>query len=181
MRDRYPIILVIVFILSRLFWYGQGVRFDGYADVDIIQLLPAEAMKENLWEAIWYSHMQPPLYSLMMHMTGWDGFLVHLLWVALGLTASLVAYSLCSGLGLGATGSFLVVGAWCLLPSTILFENIPTYDYPTACLLILAAWALTKKHLLTFAVTLMVVVMFRSLFHPVWMLVSMLIATRREV
>lgn len=170
------IILVVVYVVSRLWLASIGVTFDDYRHprenfVGIMQMYPMEAMGENLWETIWYNHSQPPMYSLVMWATGMNDAVVHLSWVALSLTALLAIFYICLGLELGNITSLAVATAWMLSPATILYENTIIYTYPVACLLIIASWALLKQRLLLFSVLCCSVTLTRSLFHPLlWML-----------
>lgn len=176
-NHRYMLLIVFVFLVSRLWAWSIGVRFDNYKDVDIIQLLPPQAMKENLWQTLIYDHAQPPIFSLMMHLTGMNNSIVHILWIIAGMFATFALYSIGLSFGIMRLPSLAFAILWSVFPSSILFENIPTYDYPTACLLIFAAWALSRGKMLTFSLMLMLVCLTRSAFHPAWMFGSLIIGS----
>lgn len=186
--ERYILFLIFAFMVSRLWAWSVGVHFDDYRHpaqnaVHIMQMYPTEAMEENTWETIWYNHSQPPLYSILMWATNMNGDLIHLMWMLLGLVSGLTLYSILIGFSIPKGISLLLTCLWMLCPSTILFENVVIYEYWVATCLIFAAWALQRKHLITFSVLCCTIVMTRSLFHPVLFLLPVLIlgwTTRRE-
>ena len=91
--NRYMLAIIFVFIVSRAWVASIGVTFDNYDDVDIVQLLPIEAMKGNLVDTIFYNHMQPPLYSVFMYIID-SCFLIHVIWCVLGVVSSAAIYSI---------------------------------------------------------------------------------------
>ena len=178
-RDKAIVWLTIVFVVSRFWVASIGVKFDDYRHpaenlVHIMQLMPTEAMETNLWETIIYDHAQPPLYSILMYLTKMNSLIVHCLWMLMGLTAGYAIYALVSGMGASRTLAFLAACAWMLSPATILFESTIIYEMPVACMIIFAAWALSRCHLVTYSWLCCAIVMTRSLFHPILFLLPML-------
>jgi len=171
-------LLVIVFVISRIWAYSVGVRFDDYSNTSNIHLYATEAMKENLWESLWFGHAQPPIYSLLMHLTGMNGMFVHILWMILGMTAGYAIFKITLNLTRQGVLSGFAALIWMICPSTILFENLIFYTYPTACMLIFAAWAIQRGHLITFSVLCCMICLTRSLFHPfIWLTPCVILAS----
>jgi len=182
--DKYIIWLIIIYAISRFWAASIGIKFDDYSNTSNIHLYATEAMEANLWETLWYGHMQPPLYSLLMMVSGMSGVIVHTVWIVLGMIATIALYHIGIGFGFGRIISCLVALIWILSPSTLLYENVIIYEFPVACLLILGAWALQRGHLITYSWLCCAIVMTRSLFHPILFLLPALILgwvqTRRK-
>ena len=172
-KDRYPILLIIAYVLSRLYWWGRGITFDGYGiggmgePTHLMQAYPFELMRSPLWlETLWYGHAQPPLFSLFLKICQFQPMIVHIVYLFMGLAVVIAIRSILLTLHTGDIVAFLAALLWIFLPSTILYESMIFYTHAVVCLLILSAWALQRNHLLLFSALVCTIILTRSLFHP---------------
>ena len=180
-KDRYPILLIIAYVLSRLYWFSRGVRFDDYSNTSNMHLYAREAMNNNLWETLWYGHVQPPLYSLFLWAVGFNPIIVHICWLLLGIAAIIALYTLLMSLTKCSSVAFLTALIWTLLPSAILYESTIFYTPAVVCLLILSVWALQRNHMVLFSTLVCITILTRSMFHPLaWGLPVLLIGGWRR-
>ncbi len=170
-----------LFALSRLVCYAAGVRF--VADLDnLIQIADTLLLREDLFRTVLLLHYQPPLFNLFIGLVCKifpDNFILvfQLIYLALGLCLCIAVFLLGIRLGLGRKWAFALSGVFTVTPATILLENWAFYSYPVALLLVLAALALnffaeTRKLVWLFCLFLLLatVVLTRSMFHPLWLL-----------
>ena len=146
------------------------------------QLVPYEVLRAHPIRSVWYLHIQPPLWNLMIGLTGrWspfaDGISFQLIQAVFGIVAAaLLAVALLRlrcrpWLALG----FALAGT--LNPEYLRNAFEPTYELAVGCLLIAAVFAITSfaadrslRSLLAVSTFVTAVVLTRSLYHPVWAL-----------
>ncbi len=133
--DPYALCVVAVFLLSRaILRILLGMVFDTSSLIWAWQLLDPVWLKDDLFRSLWYLHMQPPLFNLLTAVAlrlPFPDLFLDTLFLTLGLATSLVLYRL--GLALGLNRLFsavLVVVAFVLNPSSILYETWYFYTYP---------------------------------------------------
>lgn len=191
---RYEVLIVAVFVASRLLIFISGVRFDtgplNYAG----QILDPARLQGDLFAAIANLHAQPPLFNLFVGLVlqapySWQVLLFHLTYLVLGLVLALAVYRVLRRFEVGPTVSAALTGALILSPSIMLFENWLLYDYPVTVILVLAVLALQRfehrhrpKDAGAFLALLAVLALTRSLFHLFWLLlwVGVLMLHRRR-
>jgi len=171
-------------VVSRLLLLLLGVSFNaGFVRTAWQSLDPME-LRFNLLESIFYQHSQPPLFNLWIGVMlkvfpeGWETAL-RISYALLGLAHGLALYALLWRVGLGRVAATVLAVAASVAPSALLYENWLFYDYPVAVGLILSALALlwyadapsSFWRGLTFFSLLAAVVLTRSLFHPIFMVV----------
>jgi len=101
-RDRFPILLIIFYLINRVFWYSRGLVFDDYGispnsiyeRTHIMQAYSFELMRGDLWQTIWYNHSQPPIYSIFLYLCNYDTVIVHIIYIILGVFSVLALYSI---------------------------------------------------------------------------------------
>ncbi len=170
-----------LFALSRLACYAIGVRF--VADLDnLIQIADPLLLKEDLFRTVLLLHYQPPLFNLFIGLVckifpGNFIQVLQLIYLVMGLCLCIAVFLLGLRLGLGRKWAFALSGVFTVTPATILLENWAFYSYPVALMLVLAALALnvfaeTRKLAWLFCLFLLLamVVLTRSMFHPLWLL-----------
>ncbi len=151
------------------------------------QLVPYEVLRADPIRSVWYLHIQPPLWNLTIGSIGrWspapDAITLQLLQATFGvLTAAMLALILLRlrfkpwvaiGLALLAT----------LNPEFIRNAFEPTYEMPVACALVAMVWAITWYRpgrafnaVLGVAGFSTIVFLTRSLYHPIWAIVMVVI------
>lgn len=151
------------------------------------QTAPLEMLRESPIETIFYYHSQPPLFNLLGSVIGNIFYPFHLdalytLNILLGcliiyMTGIILEYLVPSGLIRSIVLIFVA-----LYPALFLYETYILYDHLTAFWVVLCVfWALRFKssqhtyYLYWFFVTLNLLVLTRSFFHPILLLVFLLI------
>ena len=136
------------FILSRLLYIRTGLHFDNTPPNYYYQFIDPQLLKTRLWESIWYLHGQPPLFNLLTGLL-YQRFspqskIYQYLFLTLGFVFSFLLYWLGLRLGLKKWVSALLTIWFMVSPATVLYENLYSYTYLTAFLLVLSALALSK-------------------------------------
>ncbi len=178
----YPVVFA-AFVVSRIVYWLNGVRFDLTPIDNFMQLLDSPLLRDRLLESLFYLHAQPPFYNLL---TG----------IALKLAPSapewvLVPVFAGSGLYLGGCLYFillrlhlpsllaaLVAAAMVVSPPFALYENWYFYPHLNVTWLVGAvAWLARSRGragtaMLVAAAHLAGLVFTRSLFHPLFFFVA---------
>ncbi|HEY0465605.1 MAG TPA: hypothetical protein VGC79_15430 [Polyangiaceae bacterium] len=169
----------MAFVVSRVVYYGKGIRFDISTIDSFAQLLDRVLLRERLAESLLYLHSQPPLYNLLTGVAlkldaGQPERLLWPLFMAAGLYTAWCLYFILLELSApwpiaAALAAFITTS-----PPFELFEN--WYFYPhldVAWLVGAVAWlchsrgcagkslAISASHLVGLSLT-------RSLFHPLF-------------
>lgn len=174
--------LAVFFGISRYWAHARGIRFDDGILAYGYQFLDPELLRHDLVRSLWYFHAQPPLYNLFLGMVlklfpGNETAAFCWIYRALGATLTWGCYALGRELSLPRPAAFAVALLVMISPAAILYENWLFYTYPVALLMILAALffvrTLRSGSLFdggAFFALLMLLVLIRSIFHPVWFL-----------
>ncbi len=184
------VVVVISFMVSRLYYWAIGVRFDA-TTLDIFnQILDRVWLKERLWESLVYSHGQPPLLNLLIGLTlkiddSASSILLPVIFAALGLLLVVSLYQLLILLGVSPRWGVAACLLWCFSPAPVLYENWLMNTYPVASLLIAGFWLLARfmkqgDSLSGFlaAALLSMVALLRASYHLVWLAGLILLAWR---
>jgi hypothetical protein len=182
------------FVMSRLIYRALGVRFSADPVNYYIQFLDPELLRHDLLRSLFYMRDQPP---------GFNGFVgvvlklfpVHyaeafgVVYCLGGLAFGLVLYALMVRLGVRVWLAALVTIGFVDSPITMLYENWLFYTFPLAVMLCASAlflhrWRTARRFAdaVIFFALLGVLVLWRNLFHPLWMLavVGALLALERR-
>lgn len=67
-RSRWAgeVFLLAIFLVSRLLYYWAGIRFDARPLTSFFQILDLELLRHRLLETIFYLHVQPPAFNLLI-------------------------------------------------------------------------------------------------------------------
>src|SRR5581483_11460128 len=65
-RARSAGIVLFAFAISRVLYYAAGIRFDATPVLNHWQFIDPELMKHHLLQSLWYLHMQPPGWNLLV-------------------------------------------------------------------------------------------------------------------
>jgi len=174
------LLLTGFFVLSRLYCYYAGVRFDWYQIAATWQILNVDLLSQDLLRSVYYLHSQPPLFNVAVAtvfklFTGHEGLVFAIVYKAMGLTTILSLFLLMIRLGVSGTVAIAVTTLLIAAPAAILWENWLFYDYPVTCLLTVSALSLhiavTRQRIgamFLFFSILSAIVLTRSAFHLVW-------------
>ena len=179
--------IVVAFILSRVFLYFVGVRFDTHGLTWYYQYLNPQLLRDDLWRSLYYLHMQPPLFNLFLGIvlkafpanpTLAFAASYHLL----GLALMISLYLLMRRLGVRNDVNLTLTILFMISPAAVLYENYLFYTCPVAVLLCLSTLFLhrylTNRRLgdaLAFFILLAMIALTRSLFHLGWLAVIVLL------
>ncbi|MCB9767649.1 MAG: hypothetical protein H6751_14285 [Candidatus Omnitrophica bacterium] len=175
-------LLVCGFLLSRLWFWIQGLTFNDSCLYWFYQYLDVDLLENDLFASLWRLHAQPPLLNLLagigLKMTlplGW--WFWRIVYWGMGLAQTLLLFDTMKRLGVHAWLAVALVGAYMISPGVLLFENWLFYPYPAATLLILSTWLLVNssenlptRGLFVFFLVCSCLPLLRSLFHLVWLL-----------
>jgi len=180
---RAAALLAIAFVGSRLAYSAAGLRFRDDTIQYFAQLLDPPLLQSRLVESLWHLHAQPPLFNLLTGIAlkcspNDPGFVLSPLYFAAGLATCLLLASLLRRLGLPVWIASLLALLYACTPAFILYENWYFYPHLEQVLLIAAAWCFLKDGVRAGAwlgcafALLAALVLLRSLFHPLFLVVA---------
>ena len=193
-RGRSVIAVVVGYLLSRLMYtVGYGVHFDDAGLGSAFQFLDPTQLRTNLAQSVFYEHIQPPLFNLYLGL-GLRFPNPHAFFAAsarvIGLALHLGLFELTRRLGARPWIAATVTTVFAFSPASILYETWLFYSFPVAAMLTLAACMLhraleTERPRAWWAALLLMaaVVLTRSLFHLVWLMLAValaVVASRRR-
>lgn len=177
-----PVILTIVFALSRWLYAKAGVHFEADTLTSSWHFIDIHLLQTDLWRSVFYLHTQPPLLNLLTGLglqlfpTAYER-VFHIGFLMVGWVFALSIYFLGNKLGFPCNLSLALAIWFCLSPSAIVYENLYSYVYPIPAALTLSAVFLarfleTRRPLdgLFFSFLLACLALTWSLFHLVWLL-----------
>lgn len=177
------LIILSVFILSRLVFYLQGGAFIATPLAFAMQYLDPALLKNDLARSLFYLHSQPPLFNLMiglmLKLSSVPSLSYAILFKTAGALIPLAFYGTLSAIGVKRLTAVLVTVVFMLNPTLVLYENLLYYSYIetfyiTLSLLFLIRWGLDAKRsdLSLFWAFLLCLGLTRSVFHPVFFLLT---------
>lgn len=181
------LLLPALFILSRVIYYLLGIRFDAASIEWGYQLLDPYYLKTDLLRSIWYLHMQPPLYNLLLGLVlkffpGHVSFVLHLIFTSCGFLIVWLMNDSMKMLRVSPKWRWGVLVYFIFAPTAVLYEHMLFYSYLTVFFLTAAFWGLvqfTHQHktagLAIFYSMLAALVLTMSMFHLVFLLVLVII------
>ena len=164
----------------------SGASFDAATLGQGVPLLDPELLRQDLARSLWYLHVQPPLFNLLvagvLRLPHFALAYQYLNW-GLGLVLYLACYALMRGLGAAAAPATLAVLLFLIGPNALWAENAVYYGVAIAALLAAAAWsfhrALARGSLAwlgLFAATLAIIPLTRPFFWLPWCAATCLLA-----
>ena len=186
-QGRAVVAVVAGYLLSRLMYVvGYGVQFDGSELTSSYQFLDPDQLRTNLLRSVFYEHIQPPLFNLYLGLglrfPNPQAFFAGSFRI-IGLALHLGLFDLTRRIGARPSIAALVTTVFAFSPSSILYETWLFYSFPVAAMLIFAGCLLhralaTEKARAWWAALLLMaaVVLTRSLFHLVWMMLAVALA-----
>ncbi|MFH1117194.1 MAG: hypothetical protein V1792_25020 [Pseudomonadota bacterium] len=188
-RNAYAF-LVALFVVSRLVYYGIGVRFDSILLYCGWQFLEIDLLQNHLAQSILNLHSQPPLANLFLGLVlkcfpagaDWVFWLTNMVF---GLVMAVAMFALMQRLNVSPSLSLILTSLFLVSPGTVLYENLLLYTYPTAGLLCLAALVLffmmqtgAARYGVIFFALAAVIILTRSLFQIVWPVLACAVLVR---
>ncbi|RLE26903.1 MAG: hypothetical protein DRJ65_04445 [Acidobacteria bacterium] len=184
-----------VFIAERIILVIVGIRFNADALGWYWQVLDPVLLRENLFESLFFLHSQPPLFNLVLGLVlklapNGATWLLHGLFLVLGLGLAMAIFCGLVELHWSPRIAALAVAVAALTPGWIVYENWLFYDFPVLVLLTVACVALLRfaragewGSLGVFLAAVSAVALTRSLFHLIWVVVSLgiLLTIRRRL
>jgi hypothetical protein len=177
-------VLAAVFLVSRLVYFLNGVRFDGDLLRSSWALLDPCLLQTDLFRSLLYLHSQPPFFNLFVGLvlktgSGNPMVIFRILYMGMGMLLAFSSYETMCRLHVPFWLRITLTIAFVVNPATILFENILFYTYPLALALV-ASTLFLERFLRTnrlmfawlFFAVLASIVLTRSLFHPIWFLLT---------
>lgn len=143
----WPICFTILFYcLSRYFFHLKGIRFDSSPLDYFWQIVDPVLLRTDLWESVSHLHSQPPLFNLFLGIVlkifpGHETLAFALAYKLCGLALCMSMVSLMIRLGIPALPATAVTAFYMVSPAVVVYENFLFYEYPTAAILCIAAWA----------------------------------------
>lgn len=176
------LVLVVVFILSRILVAFVPIDMDQTALYRYWQYLDVVTLKEHLLRGIWYDHTQPPMFNLflgtVLKVAGSGApiafqaifkiFTLLNAWLLLGILKKVTRHPYLP---------LLLTLVYLLSPATIIFENELFYTSFITLLLLLATRYLLQleegihwRQVLGLFIPLVLVCLTRSMYHILWLL-----------
>ena len=174
------VMVALVFVVSRWFYYYLGVRFDKTILYYAEQFIDVNLLQERLVESVFFLHCQPPLFNFFLGcvLKAFPGHLdtaFHLIYLGFGLITAFSLVALMNRLGVPRLLCTVLTVIFVASPVTILYENWLFYVYPVVSILSVSALALHKwvserklRHGLIFFTCLAALVLTWSLFQLLW-------------
>lgn len=183
-RDSVVAPAVFGWVVVYLALVASGQRFDTrYLDFGW-QLIPWDVLSTDPISSVWYLHIQPPLWNLILGMSAWvspfgDAATLQSVMFAFGVLAVVSSAILARNLGLTRRASVIVALVATVHPEVLKGAFEPTYELPVAALLVTVLAVVSglgtndrriHRRMIVLAALVTVVSMTRSLYHPIWAL-----------
>ncbi|HEU5306957.1 MAG TPA: hypothetical protein VFW97_06500 [Acidimicrobiia bacterium] len=148
-RSTPTIVIVVVFVVSRVVAFAAGVRYDDGLLHNAYQLLDVRLLREQPFASIFYLHSQPPVFNVF------TAAVVQLpdssvqsvlagLWALAGLATALLVFATMARLGVRPWLGAVIVCLFVVAPETILTESWFFYSQLQILLTALALFALAR-------------------------------------
>ena len=185
-QGAYLLCLTALFLLSRILFAIKGGEFIA-SPIDFAkQYLDPRLLEKDLLRSLYYLHAQPPLFNaflgLILKIASRPELYFELAYKATGLCMPLLFYGILISLAIRPGVAFMAAAIFMLNPTLLLYENLLYYTHAEAFLILLALFCLLRwgvyrraRFLVLFFIALLCLGMIRSLFHPVFFLLTALL------
>jgi hypothetical protein len=153
-RDRNPdtrrslVGLTAWFVLTRLGYALTGVRFDASLIDMGFQFIDPTLLRRTPLESLYYLHAQPPILNfvtaLALRSPLGTAVSLRLLFLGVGLVATLVMFLLLRELAVATLPALIVTGCFMATPTVVLYENWYYATYLVFAGLLLAGWCAAR-------------------------------------
>jgi len=163
-----------------------GVRFDITPLYWFYQFLDPQDLTADLSKSLMYLHIQPPgfnlfLGSVLKFSSGFELLTFKIIYMVMGLVLTLALYSILVRLKISAILALFSCMFFAISPPVIFFENWLFYTYRITLLMVVSCLVLhlyLEQHkwifLFLFFIVLALIVITRSLFHPIWFIMILI-------
>lgn len=177
------LIIVALFIASRLIAGLFGVHLEYDALFKYWQYLDEDTLRHNLLKGVWYDHAQPPFFNLLV---GWvlklsgsyAPYAFALLFKLITLANSLLLYAILKRITAHARIPLWIALFYMLSPAAIVYENELFYTGFVSLLFLICAWFIVSLsgrigwyQAIGVFLPLFLISMTRSFYHLAWLLV----------
>jgi len=143
LRSPY-VFLLAVYVVSRVFYYLLGVRFDSRGLPSSLQFIDVELLRHHLLQSLFYLHWQPPGYNLFLGVVlklfpSTYGAAFHAIHLVFGGTVMCLMFHLMRCLGVRVRIALTMTILFIVSPGVILYEKFLFYEFPMIFLLIVSA------------------------------------------
>lgn len=148
-KNKWPLSLIAVFLLSRMLFSLLVVRFDSDMLLGGWQFLDIEILKNDLGSNILYLHSQPPLYnifcSIVLKTAGvHSNSVFHAIFIGIGLSAMLLLWDTMRQLSINKWIALFITSVYIFHPALIMYEKWIFYSYFEPFFILLMLWAATS-------------------------------------
>jgi hypothetical protein len=181
--SRDVLLILILFIISRLIVRFFGVHFSYIALYQYWQYLDVETLRHHLLRGVWYDHAQPPGFNLLLgivlKLSGKHAaFAFNILFKTITLANVFLLLSILKRLIINRNLPLVITLIYLLSPATLILETELFYTTFISLLLLLSIYFLLcfqqKQSLLNgfgIFIPLAVLCLTRSMYHLAWLLV----------
>jgi len=184
----YGLLIVFLCIVFRLDFILKGGTFIATPLSFAYQYLDPFLLKNDFLKSLLYLHSQPPLFNIflgiVLKISPLPALSYDILFKTAGVLMPLAFYGIFISIGIKPLFALPITIVFMLNPTLILYENLLYYSYFEAFFVLLAIffllrWGKEKKFydLCLFWISLLCLGMIRSLFHPVFLLGTIVILT----
>jgi hypothetical protein len=175
---------------------ATGARFStGPLDISW-QIIPLETLRRDPLGSVWYLHIQPPVWNLVVGLVTRvspisDALSLQLLLLSCSALVVVLLADLLRRMGFPDWACIASASVVAVDPELIRYAYEPAYEVPSTMLVVLAVWAgvrlierPTTRRAIAFSGGATALALTRSLFHPVWLaalLAIVLVALRRRL
>jgi hypothetical protein len=182
------VVLGLYLASTAVFWL-LGVTFDVTPAEYFMQFIDPKLLRERFVESIWYYHATPPLLNVLfgigMKLFGsYQAVFFSISFHILGLLTAFSVYFLTLKLSASRVAAGVATALLVFNPDFVMFENWFMYEFPAAAFLAMSAVALhryvetrSSRWCVLLFVLLAVLLLTRSIFHIVWMVLIVGILT----
>jgi hypothetical protein len=141
--------LLAVFVLSRVGYWLAGVRFDARPLATFFQVLDLDLLRHRLLESIFYLHVQPPAFDVLIGVLlklfpDSYALALHVLYAAMMLGTGFLLFRLMLALNVAENLALGLAALYLASPGVVLYENFALYEVPIAFLLTASAYLLFR-------------------------------------
>ena len=193
--NRPAVVAAGVWTSIYLLLWATGQRFSTqYLDI-AWQLIPVETLRADPLGSVWHLHIQPPLWNLLVGgVLAWsplpDSISLQIIQFVFGVVGVALLASLLARLFARRVVGVVIATLVMLDPQVLANAFTPTYELATTCGLIAVLWLVVVQPrspsftLVSLAAVGTAVVMTRTVFHPAWLALLLLVSwwvVRRSV
>jgi hypothetical protein len=180
-------IIIGFFILSRIFLFFIGMKFDGSVLDWCWQCIDETLYKDRFLESLWYINGQPPLFNFFLGAVyklanPYFSVIFELVFKLISLISALLIYKILSLVHVNQKFSLACSILYLILPFVIIYENWLFYNFPATAILLSICYFflkclkdLTSRNLAFCFGWASFLCLYLSMYHIIWYLGLMLL------